>query len=136
MADERPDPKHRPARADDGRDADIEGPPPREATYVRSDREREAGEQRAAYTSVSPALSGGDPDADWERGESVGEETVGGSVATPDQSVVDDIGEALGVPEAPDDEVRMSSEILDERDRYRAEQEDTPGDDAEDGAAR
>src|SRR6266702_730850 len=39
----------------------------------------------------------------------------------PDQDRVDDIGDAFGVPRAPDDEVRTSAEILEERDRYRWE---------------
>jgi hypothetical protein len=57
----------------------------------------------------------------------VGEEAVGGTVATPDQNVVDELGSALGVPRAPDEEVRTSGEILERRDRYRWEQE-TGGD--------
>ena len=44
-------------------------------------------------------------------------------MATPDQDQVDEIGQALGVPRAPDAEVRASSEILDERDQRRLEQE-------------
>jgi hypothetical protein len=36
---------------------------------------------------------------------------------------VDEQGEALGVPRAPDEEFRTSVEILEERDRHRAEQE-------------
>jgi len=75
------------------------------------------------YTETSAHLAGGDIDADWRRAASAGEEAPGGSVATPDQDRVDDIGEALGVPQDPDDEVRTSSEILDERDAHRMEQE-------------
>lgn len=77
----------------------------------------------APYTETSPALAGGDADADWGRAASVGEEAPGGSVATPDQDRVDDIGEAMGVPQDRDAEIRTSSEILDERDRRRLEQE-------------
>jgi hypothetical protein len=79
---------------------------------------------------TGPALSGGDIDADWQRGQSSGEETVGGSVATPDQDVVDEIGRALGVEQAPDAPVRASVDILSARDRdywrqeRRAAQED------------
>jgi uncharacterized protein DUF6335 len=105
-------------------DEDLAGPPPREATYMRSDREREVEAHAAQFHSTSPKLTGGDPDADWERAESDGEETVGGTVATPDQSVVDEIGEALGVPRGPDEPVRTSDEILEGRDRHRWEQED------------
>jgi hypothetical protein len=102
---------------------DLLGPPPREATIIRSDREREAAEHLAEYHSTSPKLSGGDVDADWERAASVGEEAVGGTVATPDQSVVDDLGGALGVPRAPDEALCTSAEILDARDRRRPRQE-------------
>ncbi|HEU5320934.1 MAG TPA: DUF6335 family protein [Methylomirabilota bacterium] len=66
-----------------------------------------------------PRLTGGDVDADWQGAEAAGEEGVGGSVATPDQDVVDELGEALGVGQASDAEVRTSAEILGERDRDR-----------------
>jgi len=66
-----------------------------------------------------PLLTGGDVDADWQRAEACGDEAVGGSTATPDQDVVDEIGRALGV-EAPDgEELRMSDDILRNRDRFR-----------------
>ena len=97
--------------------------PAREATYVRSDAEREAEEHAALFPSTSPKLTGGDPDADWERAESDGEETVGGTVATPDQNVVDDLTDAVGMSRAPDEPVRTSEAILDKRDRHRYEQE-------------
>ena len=64
-------------------------------------------------------LTGGDVDADWRAAAASGEEAVGGSVSTPDQDVVDELGEALGVPQEPDAEVRTSGEILEERDRHR-----------------
>jgi hypothetical protein len=103
---------------------ELQGPPPREATMMRDDRERRAEEELAQHgRSASPELAGGDVDADWQRAGSAGEEAVGGTVATPDQDVVDEIGDALGVPRAPDEEVRSSAEILDERDRKRWEQE-------------
>ena len=71
------------------------------------------------HGETSPALTGGDLDADWMRAHLSGEEAVGGSVATPDQDVVDEIGHALGVAQAPDAEVRTSQEILRDRDRFR-----------------
>ena len=48
------------------------------------------------YTSTNPEITSGDVDADWER-DDIGTETPGGDNPTPDQSVVDDIGEAVGV---------------------------------------
>lgn len=88
--------------------------------------------ERQTHPETTPALSGGDVDADWQRAYSSGDEAVGGSVATPDQDVVDEIGRALGVEQAPDAEVRMSEEILTNRDRHywhlerRATKEEPP----------
>ena len=81
------------------------------------------------HPGAGPWLTGGDVDADWARAESSGEEAVGGSVATPDQDIVDELGRALGVEQDLDAEVRTSGEILRARDRLRwhleEEQEDT-----------
>lgn len=81
----------------------------------------EAGEllrEIETHRESGPALSGGDLDADWQRAASTGDEAVGGSVATPDQDVVDEIGRALGVEQPPDAPLRTSAEILRERDRH------------------
>ncbi len=48
------------------------------------------------HTSRTPKLTGGDLDASWEYAD-VGEEAVGGENPTPDQSDVDDEGEAMGL---------------------------------------
>jgi hypothetical protein len=48
------------------------------------------------HHATSPELSGGDIDAAWDQAD-VGEETVGGSSPTPDQDVVDQLGEAVGL---------------------------------------
>lgn len=101
---------------------DPKGPPPREATISPEAQLPPEAEERGRR-DTSPRLTGGDVDADWQRAHLVGEEAPGGSVATPDQDRVDEIGSALGVPRSPDEEVRASSEILDERDRHRWEQE-------------
>jgi hypothetical protein len=69
-------------------------------------------------------LTGGDVDADQQRARDSGDEAVGGSVATPDQDVVDELGRALGVEQEPEDEVRTAEEILRERDRHRWKQEE------------
>jgi hypothetical protein len=73
---------------------------------------------------LSAVLTGGDVDADWMRAWDCGDEAVGGSVATPDQDIVDDIGRALGVAQEPDAEVWTSQDILRERDRHRWQQEE------------
>lgn len=72
-----------------------------------------------AHAETSPRLTGGDVDADWKSAWGAGDEAVGGSAATPDQDVVDELGEALGLAQASDAELRTSSEILAERDRRR-----------------
>jgi hypothetical protein len=79
----------------------------------------ETGDESGDHLETSPRLTGGDVDADWLTAHSVGEEAVGGSVATPDQDIVDSLGEALGVPQEPDAPVRTSGEILEERDAHR-----------------
>lgn len=90
-----------------------------------------AGEMRA-HPETSPRLTGGDVDADWRNATSAGDEAVGGSTATPDQDVVDELGEALGVPQEPDAELRPVAEILAERDRHRWQIErETGGDENE-----
>ncbi len=71
------------------------------------------------HPETGPRLTGGDLDADWVRAESSGEEAVGGSESTPDQDVVDELGRALGVEQAPDAEFVPSEEILRRRDRLR-----------------
>lgn len=69
------------------------------------------------HHETGPAASAGDLDADWQRAESSGEEAVGGSVSTPDQDRVDDIGHALGVEQPSAAPLRSSEEMLEERDR-------------------
>jgi len=103
-------------------DEELQGPPALETIGVPG-IEYPLEDERAKYTATGPELSGGDLDADWPRDADVGEEAVGGTVATPDQDVVDEIGDAVGVPRAPDDEFRPSSEILDGRDRDRWDDE-------------
>jgi Family of unknown function (DUF6335) len=69
--------------------------------------------------SESPRLSGGDVDAAWEQADA-GEETVGGSAPTPDQAVVDELGEAVGLT-YQDQEPIDTTEKVAERDRRRWE---------------
>lgn len=71
------------------------------------------------HTGVSPVDTGGDIDADWQRAQSSGEEAVGGSVATPDQDVVDELARPFGVERPPDAPIITSEEMLNARDRRR-----------------
>jgi len=77
-------------------------------------------EELDEHHSTSPKLSGGDLDADWQSANQAGEETVGGTVATPDQDIVDELGEAVGLT-YEDDEPLQGEEKLRERDLNRWE---------------
>lgn len=83
------------------------------------------------HTSSSPALTAGDVDADWESADSTGDEAPGGDNPTPDQDVVDEIGRALGVEYADDEELQGGAEI-EERDAHRWELDPSSKDDFED----
>jgi hypothetical protein len=63
-----------------------------------------------SHTDKNPTLSGGDIDADWENAD-VGEEAVGGQNPTPDQSDVDEIGEAMGVVYRDDEPVDTDDKL-------------------------
>ena len=71
------------------------------------------------HHSRTPELAGGDIDADW-RSADVGDETVGGSAPTPDQDVVDELGEAIGLT-YEDNEPLHTTDKVDQRDRRRWE---------------
>ena len=72
------------------------------------------------YNGMDPSLSGGDVDAAWEDSNVAGEESVGGSVSTPDQDIVDELGEAAGLNYRDDEPLDSDKKILD-RDRNRWE---------------
>jgi hypothetical protein len=75
---------------------------------------------RHNHTETSPALTGGDVDADWEEAYAVGDEAPGGDNPTPDQDRVDDIGRALGVEYADNEELKAGDKIS-KRDKRRWE---------------
>ena len=87
------------------------------------------------HTGVSPVDTGGDIDADWQRAQSSGEEAVGGSVATPDQDIVDELARPFGVERPPDAPVITSEEMLNARDRRRWRIEQHNEEDARDAGA-
>ena len=91
----------------------------RSASSARSGR-RELHEKFKEHTETSPALTGGDVDADWESAYSVGDEAPGGDNPTPDQDIVDDIGKALGVQYEDNEELKGEKKISD-RDKNRWE---------------
>lgn len=69
------------------------------------------------YNAADPGLSGGDVDAAWSQHMS-GEEEVGGTVATPDQDVVEELAAAVGL-EMDDHAFLRTNEILEQRDDRR-----------------
>ena len=80
---------------------------------------------------MTPALTGGDADGNWENAYFSGEETPGGDNPLPDQNVVDDIGKALGV-EYQDAEELQASEKVSERDEHRWELDPASAEDYKD----
>lgn len=76
-------------------------------------------EELREHHSRTPDLSGGDIDADWRRAD-VGEETVSGSAPTPDQDIVDELGEAVGLTYEDNEPLRANEKVA-ERDRKRWE---------------
>ena len=115
------------------RDDDIVQTPPstldfdRSASAARSGR-RELRDRYAEHTETSPALTGGDVDADWESAYSVGDEAPGGDNPTPDQDLVDDIGRAVGVEYQDNEELKGDAKIA-KRDRNRWELDPASSDD-------
>jgi hypothetical protein len=86
---------------------------------------------KKAHTETSPAMTGGDVDADWEDAYAVGDEAPGGDNPTPDQDVVDEIGAALGVTYQDDEELKAADKII-ERDRHRWELDPASAEDYKD----
>ena len=77
---------------------------------------------------LDPDLSGGDIDAQWEMAESQGDEAVAGSNATPGQNNTDEIGKAIGVTYADDEELKAGEKERD-RDKHRWELDPASADD-------
>jgi len=114
--------------------ADVHGIPSsldldRSPSAAKSGR-AEMREKLARSNSGGAAITAGDVDADWQSAESVGDEAPGGDNPTPDQDVVDDIGRALGVEYADDEELQGGAEIT-ERDAHRWELDPSSKDDFE-----
>ena len=118
------------------RDDDIVQTPPstldfdRSASAARSGR-RELRDRYAEHTETSPALTGGDVDADWESAYSVGDEAPGGDNPTPDQDIVDDIGRAVGVQYEDNEELKGEEKIT-KRDKHRWELDPASSEDYDD----
>jgi hypothetical protein len=113
MNDEKKDAKEDLNR--NGIDDAIEPPIPDVAAGTRRLAERLLNNQ-----ATGPTLSGGDIDARWEDAESGGDETVAGSTATPGQNDVEEMGKAIGVTYARDEELKPRDKEQ-SRDKHRWE---------------
>ena len=71
-------------------------------------------------TAASPADAGGDLDAAWEDVNDSGSETVAGDNPTPDQSLVEENAQAIGVSYEDNEELEFIDKI-EKRDRDRFE---------------
>jgi hypothetical protein len=116
-------------------DEPIPGPPSsldldQSASAAKSGR-KEIQEAIHQHTETSPALTGGDIDANWQDAYSVGDEAPGGDNPTPDQDRVDDIGRALGVEYEDNEELKGASKI-EKRDKNRWELDPASAEDYKD----
>jgi hypothetical protein len=71
-------------------------------------------------TAASPKDAGGDLDANWEDVNESGSETVAGDNPTPDQSLVEENAQAIGVSYEDNEELEFLEKI-ERRDRNRFE---------------
>jgi hypothetical protein len=127
----RPEPVHaKPPSLDRARrrlpEADLTLPTPpssldldRTASAARTGQAGIAG-ALADHTEVSPEITAGDVDASWESAYSTGDEAPGGDNPTPDQDVVDEIGQSLGLVYEDNEELQGANKIT-ERDKHRWE---------------
>jgi hypothetical protein len=104
------------------------------------DMNREASAARTGHAEIAERLrehrgmtgvSGGDVDVDVEDAFFTGEEAPGGDNPTPDQDVVDDIGKALGIEYADNEELK-SADKIGKRDKHRWELDPASAEDYKD----
>ncbi|NJR40734.1 MAG: hypothetical protein HC781_20255 [Leptolyngbyaceae cyanobacterium CSU_1_4] len=86
------------------------------------------------YNEASSTLTGGDIDANYEQANAVGDESVGGTVSTPDMDIVDNLGRAVGL-EMDDANFLHTKDILEQRDDHRWEMEPRSSEDYEERRA-
>ncbi len=80
---------------------------------------------------ADPKITAGDLDANWANAQFSGDEAAGGSSANPDQNVVGEIGEAMGVRYADDEELKFG-EKEEGRDEHRWELDPASSEDYKD----
>src|SRR5579864_625612 len=92
----------------------------RRGTAAGTGRAELADNLRKLGGGMTPAITGGDVDADYENAYFSGDDAPGGDNPTPDQEVVDDIGKALGVEYNDNEELKSGDKVTD-RDKHRWE---------------
>jgi uncharacterized protein DUF6335 len=80
------------------------------------------------HRGMTPAITGGDLDADWENAYFSGDEAPGGDNLTPDQENVEEMGAALGLSYEDNEELKGSDKVI-ERDKHRWELDPASADD-------
>jgi hypothetical protein len=81
-------------------------------------------------TAASPRDAGGDLDASWEDVNESGSETVAGDNPTPDQSMVEENAQAIGVTYEDNEELEFIDKIeRRDRDRFELDQRSKSTDD-------
>lgn len=109
-------------------DPDIEEFMEEEIAHAPKDPELLA--QRLRNTAASPRDAGGDLDASWEDVNATGSETVGGDSPTPDQSIVEENAQAIGISFEDNEELDFLGKIeRRDRDRYELEEQSKTRDD-------
>ena len=99
----------------------------RQGSAVRTGR-AELEESLHEHGAMTPAITGGDIDADWENAYFSGDEAPGGDNPTPDQDIVEDIGKALGVKYEDNEELKGADKVV-ERDKHRWEMDPASSED-------
>jgi len=102
----------------------------RHSSAARSGR-GELAETRREHKGMSPEITSGDLDVNVEDAYFTGEASPGGDNPTPDQDVVEDIGKALGVEYADNEELKASDKVT-ERDKHRWELDPASSEDYKD----
>ena len=92
---------------------------------------RKLAERLREHTDTNPTLSGGDIDARWEDADGSGEESVAGSMPTPGQDNVQEMGEAIGVTYQDNEELKVGEKER-SRDKHRWELDPASSEDYQD----
>jgi hypothetical protein len=80
--------------------------------------------------SAAPGDTGGDPDADWDEVNDEGTETFFGDNSTPDQSLVEENAQSVGVSFEDNEDLEFIDKIdRRDRDRYELDQRSKTDDD-------